>query len=389
MSENEKQLETMEEAIESIDASMKTIEVGSIIEGKVLSKNNDELVVNIELGVDGILSKQDVDELEFEKLSEGDLIKVYVVKEDDGEGNVKLSKTRADAVVVWDELTAMIGDDSLLEVKVKEVVKGGVVANYKGVRCFIPASQLSIRYVEDLNQYAGQTLQVQVIEVDKEKKRVILSRKAVEQKEAERTKQDLLSRISVGDRMDGKVVRLAPYGAFVDIGGVDGLVHVSELSWKRVKHPSEVVSEGDMIQVEVLKIDRETEKISLRLADVITNPWETVDELYELDQKVEGEVVRMLNFGAFVELESGIEGLLHVSQISEERINHPQDVLQLGQKVEVRITSISKSDQRLGLSMKDGVTEEVVDYEEYLDEEPKEATLGDLFGDKLKNFKFD
>lgn len=385
----------MEDLMDSIDESMKKVNHGDIVEGEIISVNEDELLVNIGYISDGIvtsneLSNEDVNPLDLYK--EGDKITVMVVKTDDGEGNVVLSKKRADNIKVWDEFEASLNGTKLIKVKVKEAVKGGVTAEVKGVRVFIPASHLSINYVEELSEFVGKEFKAKVIDLDLDKNRVVLSRKVVEAKEAEEKKAVLMETLEVDAVLEGTVSRLANFGAFVNIGGVDGLVHISELSWKRLKHPSEVVTVGDVVKVAVNKIDKENGKISLRLQDVKGNPWDDIYDHYNEEDIIEGTVVRLATFGAFVQLQEGVDGLVHISQISNERVNKPSDVLNVGDAVKVMITNIDVENKRIGLSMKALLENEGndVDFEEFLTDENEEegATLADLFGDKLKDFKF-
>ena len=385
----------MGEMMDEIDKSMKHIQNGDIIEGEVISVNENEVLVNIGYIADGIVTASELANEEINPLGyfkEGDKISVMVVKSDDGEGNVVLSKKRADNIKVWDDFEASLNEGKLMAVKVKEAVKGGVTADVMGVRAFIPASQLSINYVEDLNEFVGREFKVKVIDLDLDKKRVVMSRKVVEAAESEKKKAEVMQNIELDMVFEGKVTRIADFGAFVDIGGVDGLVHISELSWKRIKHPSEVVSVGDIVKVAVNKIDKKTQKISLRLQDIKGNPWDDIYSYYQVEDVVDGKVSRLATFGAFVELQDGIDGLVHISQISNERISKPADVLTVGQEVKVQIVNIDEEGKRIGLSIKALLEDDtrVEGLEELMSTstEDDNATLGDLFADKLKNFKF-
>ena len=386
--------ESMASMMDEIEKSMKVVRRGDIVEGTIILVNESEVLVNVGGAADGVVSLEELDEdvvnpLEIYK--EGDKITVLVIKENDGEGNLLLSKKRADYERVWDEFETSKNGDLTFKVKVKEAVKGGVVAMIKGVRGFIPASQLSLNYVEDLEEFVGETLEVKAIEFEMEKQKVILSAKAVALKAREREGKILFDSLTEGQIYTGEVTRLADFGAFVDIGGADGLVHISELSWKRIKHPSEVVKVGDRVEVSVLKVDKESKRISLRLNDVQDNPWDNISEYYNVDDVVKGVVNRLASFGAFVELESGVDGLLHVSEISEERISKPADVLSIGQEVEVLIMAIDEEKKNISLSIKALNEEEEVDVADYLEEdshgELHETTIGSLFKDKLKNLK--
>ncbi len=382
----------MNQFMDEIDKSMTRLEKGSVLKGTIMTVTEDDVIVNIGHMSDGIITKAELSaeaKTPSEVVSEGDEIDVYVLKADDGEGNVVLSKKRADQIVVWDELESALEAKKAVDVTVKEAVKGGVVAFVKGVRAFIPASQLSVAYVEDLEEFVGKTMEVRVIELNKEKKNVVLSRKEIEQEERQESRKKLWETVLPGDVMKGEVRRLEKFGAFIDIGGLDGLAHISQLSWKRVKHPSEVVSIGDQVDVEILDVDKEKNRLSLKVLNVQDNPWDDINAFHNVNDVVEGTVVRVAEFGAFVQLSSGVEGLVHVSEISNEHIKHPKDALQVGQVVEVRVLDIKPADQRMSLSIK-AVNDESAAVEEAVEEFSQDgdasATLGDVLSDKLKDF---
>jgi small subunit ribosomal protein S1 len=386
--------ESMKDFMEDLNNSMKKIKKGDVVKGTVISVSNDEVFVNIGYMADGIISKEEFSYEENINLKEsvkpGDEIYVYILEVNDGEGNVTLSKVKAEEIKVWDELKEALEKGKTLNVKVNEVVKGGVIANIKGVRAFIPASQLSLKYVEDLKNFLGKTLEVKVIEINKDKKKVVLSRKEVEKLKAEAQKEKLWASLEKGQKRTGTVTRLAKFGAFVDLGGVDGLIHNQDLSWKRVINPSEVVKVGDKVEVYVIDFDKEKGRISLGLKEVSENPWNNVSDKFKVNDIVEGTVVRLTDFGAFIEISEGIEGLVHISEISEERITKPSSVLSVGQKVKVKILSIDEKAQKISLSIKEAANnEEREEIKEFLKDKSEEVTLGDLFKDKLKNFKFE
>lgn len=393
MSVNDNEINSMNEIISDIESSMKKVRSGEVIKGKVISVTDSEAIINLGYMSDGILPRSEISEdLEInpkDVLKENDEIYVYVSNMNDGDGNILLSKKAADKIKVWDELEDSLKNNNTFEVTVKEVVKGGVVTYIKGIRAFIPASQLSVAYVKDLNEFIGKTLNIKVIELDRTKERVVLSRREVESAELEVKKKALWSEIKPGEKRTGVVSRLTKFGAFVDLGGVDGLIHLSELSWKRVKNPSEVVSIGDKVEVYVLDVDKENNRISLALKDVSEDPWNNIQEKYKVGSVVDGTVSKFLNFGAFVELEPGLEGLVHLSEISEERILKPSDVLNIGNKVRVKILDIDSKAKRMSLSIKDSVEKPKEDFEKYVDTQESGVSLGELFGDKFKDLKFD
>ncbi len=391
--DNDNELNSMNEVMDQIDSSMKSVRNGEVVKGKVISVTDEQATVNIGYIVDGILPKNEVCKDENANIDEvlkvGDEIYVYVIKTNDEDGNVLLSKIKADREICWDRLTEFLKDDKTFEIVVKQVVKGGVIANLYGFRAFIPASQLSVKYVSDLNEFLGKTLLVKIIELDKSKARIVLSRKEVEKLDVEKKREKLWSSISKGDKVKGVVSRLTGFGAFIDLGGVEGLAHISELSWRRIKNPSEVVSVGDCVEAYVLNADKDRNRISLSLKDTEKSPWNNIDERYNINDIVDGTVSKLINIGAFVEIEPGVEGLVHISEISEEHIAKPSDVLKVGDRVKVKILDINVKGSRISLSIKDAVDKPKDDFKQYLDEDKSGVTLGDLLKDKLKNIKFE
>lgn len=387
---------SMNEMIGEIDASMKKIQVGDIIKGNVISVSEQEVLVNIGYITDGIVPKQEVCSDENVNITElvkpEDEIYVYVEEINDGEGNVLLSKLKADSYKEWDKLEDSFNNGTVLEITVKEVVKGGLISNINGVRAFIPASQVSCSYVEDLNKYVGETLKVKVIEFDRNEKKVVMSGKEVEKVELLVKREKTLSTLKKGELVKGVVTRLAKFGAFVDLGGVDGLIHISQMSWKRINDPSEVVSVGDEVDVYILDIDVEKDRIALALKQVDVNPWETISQKYKVNDVVEGTVVNLIDIGAFVQIEEGIEGLVHISEISDERIAKPSDVLKIGDKVTVKVIQINEKDRRLSLSIKAAADRSDENFDNYKNKSTNTndaVTIGDLLKDKFKNFKFE
>lgn len=371
----------MQNLMEEIEKSMVRLKRGEIVTGKVISVTNNEISVNVGYKSDGIIPKEEISNDTTVNPSDiakpGDEIKVYVISLDDGYGNVLLSKKRVDAVKGWDDLEKIKDAESLVETKVIEAVKGGVVAIARGIRCFIPASQLSDRFVDDLKSFEGKNFNTKVIEIDRKKNKVVLSRKVVLQEENKHKKSDLFSKLEKGMRIKGDVKRITDFGAFVDIGGIDGLIHISELSWGRVKHPKEIVSIGDIVEVEVLDFNKEKEKVSLGLKQTQKAPWEDAIEKYPVGTVVEGKVVRLVDFGAFVELELGLDGLVHISQISEKHITKPSEELHIGQKVNVKVLDVKPEEKRISLSItaanENNETEEV----EYIDAH-NTTTIGEI-----------
>ncbi len=373
---------TMADFMEEIEKSMKRVYKDDVLNGTIISAGEEEILVNIGYTSDGIITKEEM--AEDYSYMEGDEISVLVLNSHDNEGNVVLSHKKAEEIVGWDELEQAYDQKKKIHVKVTEVIKGGVSAVYRNVRCFIPGSLLSYRYVEDMSTYAGKDLEVAVEDFDRENKRVVLSRKAVETVERERKKKEIMNQLQEGEMRQGVVTKLMKFGAFVDLGGVEGLIYLDDLAWHRVNDPSEVVSEGDKVTVYIANIDKKNGKIGLILKKVDEDPWKGAADYYKADDLVEGTVVRLLDFGAFVEIEAGVEGLIHLSEISSERIRKPSEKLKVGDRIQAIILKIDEKNRKLSLSMKDaeGLVSEGIEQVQ----EEQVTTLGDLFGDKFKDF---
>jgi small subunit ribosomal protein S1 len=384
---------SMNEMMDAIDASMHRISTGDLVNGKIISVSESELLVNIGYMADGVVPRSEITDDENINLKEifnpDEEIKVCVLEINNGEGNVLLSKKEADKIKVWDDLESAFNSGDPINVKVKEAVKGGAVAYYNGVRIFIPISQLSLNRVEDANAFKDKELSAKIIEFDKNNENVVVSAKEIEKAEAAKKREQLLNSITKGEKREGIVTRLVKFGAFVDLGGVEGLIHISELSWKRVNSPSEVVSEGDRVSVYVLDVDKEKGRISLALKDVKDDPWNDIFSKYQINAIVEGKVTKFIKVGAFVELEPGLDGLVHISEISEERVANPADKLTIGDTVKVKILDINEKEKRISLSMKDAADKPVEDYSKFQESDNSSVTLGDVFKDKFKNFKFE
>ncbi|WP_253205560.1 30S ribosomal protein S1 [Clostridium estertheticum] len=381
---------TMKDAMENTAEAM-VINSGDVVLGTVLSVSEEEVLVNIGYMTDGVITKEELSNDKEANITDlvkvGDQISVYIIKVNNGEGNVLLSKKRADGLKIWDEFQEILDANKTLEVTVSDIVKGGATAYIEGVRAFIPASQISDSYIENLEDYKGKTLVVKIIELDKENKNIVLSRRVIEKEENAVKRDQIWNELKKGEKRKGVVTRLAKFGAFVDLGGIDGLIHVSQLSWKRVQEPSEVVAVGDEVEVTVLDFDKEKGRISLGLKSEQGNPWNNITSNYKPGAIVEGTVVKLMDFGAFVQLESGVEGLVHLSEISEERIAKVSDVLKVGEVVKVKIGEINEKDRRISLSIREAARGNE-DFSDYKQEEESGLTLGDILGDKLKNYKF-
>ncbi|EGQ3414647.1 TPA: 30S ribosomal protein S1 [Staphylococcus pseudintermedius] len=384
------------------ESMINDIKEGDKITGEVQQIEDKHVVVHVNGGkYNGIIPISQLSTYHVENANEvvkvGDEIGAYVTKievdEENETGSYILSKRKLEEEQSYAYLQEKLENNETIEAKVTEVVKGGLVVDV-GQRGFIPASLISTDYIEDFSDYEGRVLELKVEELEPEKNRVILSRKAVEAEENEKKKAELLQSIKAGDVIEGKVARLTNFGAFIDLGGVDGLVHVSELSHEHVKSPEEVVSIGDTVKVKVRSVEQDSERVSLSIKDTLPSPFETIQEEYSEGDIVEGKVMRLASFGAFVEIGSGLQGLVHISEISHKHIGTPGEVLEPGQTVQVKILGINPEEERISLSIKaanpDEETEEASEettqhYTQPADENENNPTLGDVFGDKLKD----
>ncbi|WP_077616457.1 30S ribosomal protein S1 [Caenibacillus caldisaponilyticus] len=371
-------------------AAFDTVSVGDVITGKVTKIEDKHALVDVGYKVDGILPISELSSLHVDKvsdvLSEGDEVTVKVTKLNDDE--LVLSKKEVDADRAWDDLENKFNNRETFTVKIADVVKGGLVTDL-GVRGFVPASLVERHYVEDFSDYKGKELDVKIIELDRENRKVILSHRAVLDEQAEAKKQETLRSLNPGDVVEGTVQRLTDFGAFVDIGGVDGLVHISQLAHYRVETPSDVVKEGDRVTVKVLSIDRDNERISLSIKETQPGPWEEVPNKIKPGDVVEGKVKRLVPFGAFVELFPGVEGLVHISEISNRHIGTPGEVLTEGETVKVKVLDVKATEKRVSLSIRE--LEGPVGYQEQNtavhNEDQSGFSLGDVIGEQLKKYK--
>ncbi|MCM3718949.1 30S ribosomal protein S1 [Fictibacillus phosphorivorans] len=364
-------------------------EAGEIVKGTVLKVEDKHALVDINAKQDAFLPINEVSSLFIEKVSdvlnEGDQITVKVLSHT--EDKLLVSKKAVDSEKSWAELQEKFDSKETFEVTVHDVVKGGLVVDL-GVRAFIPASMVEAHFVEDFSDYKGKKLTVKIVELDSEKGRVILSHRAVTEEEEAGRKQEILDRLSPGEIIEGKVQRLTDFGAFVDIGGVDGLVHVSQLSHNRVDNPADVLSEGETVKVKVLSVDRDNDRISLSIKETQPGPWEEASSSITPGSIIEGTVKRIVAFGAFVEVAPGIEGLVHISEMANRHIGNPSEVVKEGQKVSVKVLDVNSKEKRMSLSMK--AVQDEKDKENLKQNLPKEEkgfSLAEMIGDQLKEYK--
>jgi len=366
MSDIEKQEQVMDtqdtsaasDFMADVEKTLVQIRPGQTITGTVVQITEDEVCVNVGYKADGLVKKSDLSSTDVKI---GDEIEVEVVKVNDGEGNVLLSQRNIVNRKSWDAIVAANESGEFVKGTGKESVKGGLIADVMGIRAFIPASLLSLRYVEKIDEFVGQEMDLKIIEIDKSKKRVVASRKAVLQAEESLKKKAVWDTLQEGEIVHGIVRRLTNFGAFVDIGGVDGLVHVTDLSWARVGHPSEVVSVNQPIDVKILKLDPERDRISLSYKATMPKPWDVAGEKYIPGTIVTGKVVRIIDYGAFVELEPGLDGMVHISQCALTRIAKVEDAVKVGDVIRVKILSVDTEAKRISLSIREALADEAFD----------------------------
>lgn len=385
---------------------------GDIVTGKIVKIEDNGALVDVGYKYDGSIPLKELSSVGIDSASQvvevGQEVTVKVIGINDSKEELLLSKRAIDSEKAWETLSQQLEDQSIIEAQVAEVVKGGLVVDI-GVRGFVPASMVERHFVEDFSDYKGRTLRLRVKELDREKNKVILSQKDVLDEEFEANKKKIMESLEVGQVLEGTVQRLTQFGAFVDIGGIDGLVHISEMAWNHVNHPSEVVKEGDQVKVQVLKVDPEKDKISLSIKATQEGPWEKVEKTVKSGDILTGTVKRLASFGAFVEIAPGVEGLVHISQIAHRHIGTPHEVLKEGQEVQVKVLEFNGAEKRVSLSIKE--TEEAPAPEAKPERQPRgdrasnhqkeiagnenvslsneglTMTLGERFGDKLSKLK--
>ena len=343
------------EMIPNYDATMVTFEEGDIVTGIVVRVDKDEVLVDIGYKSEGVVPanelsiKKSVDP--GDEVSVGDEIDALVLTKEDPDGRLILSKKRARFERAWQRIEKAAEEGTPVEGTVIEVVKGGLIIDL-GVRGFLPASLVDIRRVADLEEFLGKPLLARVIELNRFRNNVVLSRRAVLEEERRGVREQILDRMNVGDLVTGTVSNIVDFGSFVDLNGIDGLIHISELSWSHVNHPSEVLTIGQEVNVKVLDIDRDRQRISLGLKQTQKDPWQEVFENRQVNEIVHGRVTKLVSFGAFVEIEEGVEGLIHISELAQHHVEDPNEILRPGQEVNVKIIEIDPDRRRLSLSLK-------------------------------------
>ena len=342
---------SMGQWLQLYEDSLKDLEEGEIVRGRVLKIDDKEVTVDVGFKSEGVIPVEEFPDLEGVKV--GDEIEVFLEKTENQDGLVVLSKQRADFVKVWDRVKTASDQGELVEGKLVRKIKGGVVVDLYGVEAFLPGSQIALRQVQNVDSLIGQSMEFKIIKLNKRRRNIVVSRRAVLEEHRAKQKSEIIQELAKDQVREGVVKNITDFGAFVDLGGIDGLLHITDMSWGRVSHPSELVSIGDKIKVKVLSFDPEKERISLGMKQLTPYPWEDVDKRYNVQQRVKGKVVSITDYGAFVELEKGIEGLIHISEMSWTRhVRHPSKVVAIGDQIEAMILKIDKDNEKISLGLK-------------------------------------
>jgi len=379
-------------AEESIyEATFKSYKPGDIVKGTVVKVDPSGVLVDIKYKSDGFIPPAELSEKSFNNINDmikvGDKIDVLIEKLEDKEGYIVLSKRKADYEKKWRAAYDAYKSRKAIEATVASAVKGGLVVDYNGIRGFIPASQVAKETEEPIESFVGKTIPIKIIEINRRQGKIVMSHKmaAGEKPRVETSK--IFDELEVGQVRHGTVTSIKNFGAFVDIGGVEGLIHLTELSWKRVNHPSDLLKVGQELDTFVLGVDRENRKVALGLKELQPDPWVQAAELYKPGQIVKAKIARFVKFGAFAELEGNLEGLIHISEISDKPITRPEDVIAVGDVVDVKVLKVMSEEQKIGLSIKEAKKEEARKELNELkgQEEKKSVTIGDVMKEKEKN----
>jgi small subunit ribosomal protein S1 len=366
---------TMQDYLDLEDQHIRQLSHGDIVDGVVVRVDPDEVLVDIGSKSEGVISNRELGmrgDPQAIQLNEGDEVKVFVISPENEDGNVVLSLRKAKAEGIWTEAAEREASGDVIDAEVREQNKGGLIVNVLGLRGFLPTSQVSRQFSNQPEELLGQKIQVKILEVNRKRNRLIVSQKAAMDEDRARQREELFEKLKVGDVVKGRVSGLTTYGAFVNLGGADGLIHISELSWDRVNSVNEVLSVGDEVTVKVIKLDHELQRISLSLRQMSDDPWETIEQKFPPGSRVKGEVTKTKKYGAFLQLDDGIEGLLHISELTWEHVERTEDVVKPGDKLEVVVLHADKVRRRISLSLKQmqerpqGAVEE--DYGSYGDE---------------------
>lgn len=374
--------------------TFRSLQEGDVVKGVVVHIDKEGVLVDVGTKSEGIVRPNELSRQSNlppeEVVSVGDKIDVYVIQSEDQDGGLVLSKKRADFERAWERVEEAHTSGKTLMAMVSDRVKGGLVVDL-GIRGFVPASHVGSGKIKNLDKYVGQSIPLKVIEVDRDRRKVVLSNRLATEDEREKQKAETLTTLAEGQVRTGVVRRITDYGAFVDLGGIDGLLHISEMSWTRIKHPSDVVKVGDKIQIMVLKLNLDQGKVSLGLRQILPDPWAEVEDRYHAGDVIKGNVSRLVPFGAFVQVEGGIEGIIPNSELAIRRVSKPEDVVSVGQEVEVKVIDVRPDERRMTLSLRQLQQQQPHErrersepsYNSYIREEPR-TTIGDLVGDMIR-----
>jgi len=351
LTDNNFNLEEYENMDELYEETLKPFREGEIVQGVVIQIEKDSALIDV-----GYKSEGSILLSEFpgagKGLKIGDQVEVYLEKMEDSEGQIVLSKEKADKIKVWDDLTQAYDNNEAVEGTVIAKIKGGLAVDI-GLKAFLPGSQIDLRPIRNLDKLIGQKFRMKIIKMNRRRGNIVLSRRAILEEEKEESRRDLLARLEEGQILDGVVKNITDYGAFIDLGGIDGLLHITDMAWGRIQHPSELLSLGDKVKIIIIKYDRQSQRVSLGIKQMKQDPWAEADTKYALRSKVKGKVISIADYGAFVELEPGIEGLVHVSELSwDKRIKHPSKIVSPGDVIEAVVLSLDKENRRISLGIK-------------------------------------
>jgi small subunit ribosomal protein S1 len=323
---------------------------GKILKGRIVGKAGDDAVIDVGLKSEGLVNKNEFDN--YDSLKMGDTVEVLLEDLEDETGIIKLSKRKADRIRGWERILESNNEGDIIEGKATRKIKGGLLVDI-GVPVFLPASQVDIRRPSDIGVYIGKMIRAEILKIDEERRNIVISRRKLIERERNEQKDKLMESITEGDSIKGTVTNIADFGVFVDLGGIDGLLHITDMSWGRVNHPSEICKVAEELEVKILKIDREKEKIALGLKQMQPSPWDKIEERFPLKSRIKGKVVSLVSYGSFIELEDGIEGLVHISEMSwTKRINHPSELVEVGEEIEVIVLDINPEKHEISLGIK-------------------------------------
>ncbi len=355
MAEDKKQgiLEMEDDEIRKLyeESFKENIPKGGLVKGKIVKITDREVIVNVGLKAEGVIPLNEFDDIDNYKV--GDELDVFLDDFEDEDGLAVVSKKKADFIMVWDKIKQYFQDETPVEARVIRRVKGGLMVNMFGVEAFLPGSQVDVKTAVRFDDFIGQNVMVKVIKLNWKRRNIVVSRRILIEEERENIKKKFFGSVNENDIIEGVVKNITEFGAFVDLGGVDGLLHITDMSWGRLSHPSEILALGDTLKVKVIKMDKEKERVSLGLKQLTPNPWDDIEERYPIGQRVRGRVVSLTEYGAFIELEEGIEGLIHISEMSwTQHIKHPSEVMNIGDMVEAIVLEVDKSAQKVSLGLR-------------------------------------